>query len=583
VRKLKIPDNFIGTTSTGYLHYDFGKTTLLVARTRNGKTSFSFEFTSLFKHLESNAICILFGPDLGSYPDDLLDKQEYYESVQQFDTGLAVWKNKDHKVEFMAQIAGLSNKNTILCTNSNYLHVNAIVGYIKQVKDRPIYVVIDEAHKDGLKSYKFLKNELRGVPNIAVFETTATYRTNLLAEFPPDFIQAIIAHGTYTDPLSATIIPFLHNNWTKDNDRLHPEQIQAIKQDLDNEKSLVLINGYELVSQHKTFKTQLKTTISRDDVAIITLNSGSVTWTRATQDTDYEQKLVHPNGKPIRAASSAVAAIVNQGFNHIIVIGQKQVSEGQTIGCKELTLTLQVIGTAKKDSTADSLAQTIRTGGMNILNAQKVMMDPDKWEGIKKHVEANENLRDALSQATTPEEYQQIVADSYYEIKKLKINHGAYKPVKKAAIADGVGSYYWEIPVDKFAHLFAYGATATGKLYSHVRDSARKQAWYKNESLAARKISGDIFDKLEGRGNDVQAFVHCDPSSKHTTEYPLTFWLRDNKICCRYIFKHEPCLIHNYYGELSNFSKSAQTVLQLKKEANYYTQVDENEIIYSST
>jgi len=587
MKKLKIPDNFTATTETGYLHYDFGKTTLLVARTRAGKTSLTLEVATLIKSNKPKAICIMFGPDLKAYPEDLLDKNEYYDSIQQLSGDIAVWSNSNHKEEFMAQLTGfsVSPNSVVLCTNSNHTHVNRILAYLKQASSSvPVFAVIDEAHKEGELSYNRLKRELRKMKNVAVIETTASYRDLLLDSNPPDFIQAIVPRGEYVDPLEATLIPFDHVSWTRDNFALHEEQIAAIKQQIQNKQSLTLINGYELVQHHDAFKTQIKRCINNPEVVILTMNSGSVTWTRAAEDYHIEHTVSRDNGKKIRAASSAVSAMYHkEGFRHIIVVGQKQVSEGQTVGCSDLSLTLQIVGTAKGDSNAATLIQTIRTGGLNILYPQAIMMDPQKWESAKLYVSQTEQLAKILAGVKTPEEYQQAVdmsyaealearrseyrrlaASGFLEVKGLKVTHGDYKVVRAPAIPEGVGSHYFEIPLKNFGPAFEYGHKgSSGELYAYVREAARSQPWFNNHSTLAKRVQGTPTDKLRGRGNDVQVIINADPQSQEAQERPLVFWKRDNVIAVRYLFRFTPCLTHNYYGELQNFSHTAGRVLDI--------------------
>jgi hypothetical protein len=81
--------------------------------------------------------------------------------------------------------------------------------------------------------------------------------------------------------------------------------------------------------------------------------------------------------------------------------------------------------------------------------------------------------------------------------------------------------------------------------------------------LSAKKANGNPYDKLVGRGNDIQVHVNADPRSKEVKIHPLVFWRRDSIIAVRYSFRYEACKTHNYYGELESFTKANYVILQL--------------------
>ena len=562
--KFYFPEDFLVTTSKGYLEYEFGERTLLTARTRAAKTTGSCFFLASKKVEEPDSLCIIFGPNMTSFVADIKDKFEYFEHFQELGVR-AVSYNHDEREQFMAEIAGVSSEPTILCVNSDYQHLDKIIAYLLAVKKRKIYAVIDEAHKGGAKTYTRLLTELKA-PNIVRIETTATFRNRLLAAEPAKYVHVLVARNKYVKPSDATLIPFANNEWTYRNQLLHDEQLALIDEEMQNDQALVLINGYDKTAFHRSFKHQLKDYINSSDVAIITLNAGSAFWTTA-EINSVEHQLYHKNGSAIRAASSAVAAIYELGFSHIVVIGQKQVAEGQTIGCSKITMTAQIIGTPISKQNADALVQSVRTGGLGILYPQKIMMPKERWKDYKTYVEKNEELAE-LFQDKTPEEQQALAEQAYLSLPTLKVSHGAYTPVTRYVDSDDVGSYYFELPLKSFGNMFEYGNKEnTAALYTYIRSATKEQPWYTNQHLSAKKANGNPYNKIPGRGNDIQVHVNADPQSKEVKIHPLVFWKRDDKIAVRYIFKYEACKTHNYYGELESFSKTNTVVLELVSDS----------------
>lgn len=558
--KYYFPDDFIVTTVKGYLEYDFGKRTLLVARTRAAKTAATCYFLANIKAQEPDALCITFGPNMKNFVSDIKEKFEYFEQFQQLDVR-AVSYDAAEREDFMAEIAGVSSVPSVLCVNADVNHIVKLIPYITRIKNRKIYIVIDEAHKGGLQTYQRILNEFRA-SNIVIIETTATFRNRLLTRIPPDYIAVLKPIKPYCKPTDAQLVPFTKNAYVYEHERLHDEQLSALTAELQKTQSLTLINGYDKTAMHRAFKRQLKLYVNRADVAIITLNGGNSWWTTA-DSSDIEHQLFHVNKATIRAASSAIQAVYDLQFRHIIVIGHKQVAEGQTIGCAKLSLSLQIRGTPNSKPNADALVQSIRTGGLNIHAPQTIVTDPQKWKDYCSYIEANEELVN-LFQDKSPEEQQLIAEQAYLYLPSLTIQHGDYQPVKKVIQTDDVGSYYFEIPILGFAPCFEnLNVENTAPLYVYVRSEVKKQDWYTNQPLRGKKANGTITDRIQGRGNDIQVHVSSDPQSKESSTHPLVFWKRDNNICVRYTYKHEPCKIHNYYGQLENFSKTKDIILEL--------------------
>lgn len=557
--KFYFPESFPVTTSKGYLEYEYGKRTLLTAPTRAGKTSATSYFLASTKSQEPDVLCIAFGPNMVNFVSDIKEKFEYFEHFQELDA-VAVSYKEDREL-FMAELGGISNQVNVLCVNTDYQYVLKIIPYIKAIKNRKIIVVIDEAHKAGDKTYKRILTELQA-DNIAVIETTATFRTRLLTFPPATYIQTLVPRTAYVRPTSATLIPFMDNDWVYENTLLHETQLQAINEELMQDECLVLINGYDKLVFHYAFKRQLKEYINSSDVAIVLLNDGSAFWTTA-EPNSVENKLLHKNHEPIRAASSAISAVYELGFRHVIVIGHKQVAEGQTIGCSKLSLTLQIRGTPKSKPNADALVQSIRTGGLNINHVQKIMTDTHKWRDYLAYIEANEELV-ALFQDKTPEQQQELAEQAYLSLPTLKISHGDYTPVRKHIDTVDVGSHYFELPISSFSKLFEYSNTdSTAELYKYVRSAVKQQPWYSNQPLTAKKANGTPSDKIIGRGNDIQVHVNADPQSKEAKTHPLVFWRRDDVIAVRYTFMYEPCKTHNYWGVPESFAHTKDIILQV--------------------
>lgn len=558
--KYYFPEDFIVSTAKGYLEYDFGKRTLLTARTRAAKTTATCFFLAAKKVEEPDSLCITFGPNMTNFVSDIKEKFEYFEQFQQLDVR-AVSYNAEEREEFMAELGGMSSRSNVLCVNSDHNHLEKIIPYITRIRNRKIYIVIDEAHKGGEKTYARTLREFQ-LPNIAVIETTATFRNRLLTRTPPDYISVLTPRNPYCKPTAATIVPFRHNSYVYKTEKLHPEQITLIQEELGRAESLTLINGYDKTAMHRAFKRQLKSTLNRSDVAIITLNGGLSWWTTA-DSSEIEHQLFHYNRTTVRAASSAIAAVYALGFRHIIVIGHKQVAEGQTIGCAHLSLTLQIRGTPNSKPNADALAQSIRTGGLNIHTTQRIQTDPQKWSDYCTYIEANEELV-TLFQDKSPEEQQAIAEQAYLYLPSLTVLHGDYQPVRKIVESEDVGSHYFEIPIQKYAPCFEnLNKTNTAPLYAYVRDAVRKQSWYVDQKLSGKKANGLPTDRIHGRGNDIQVHVNADPQSKEAQVHPLVFWKRDDKICVRYTYRHTACRTHNYWGQLESFSKRKDIVLEL--------------------
>jgi hypothetical protein len=559
--KYYFPEEFIVTTAKGYLEYEFGERTLLTARTRAAKTTATCFFLASKKVEEPDALCITFGPNMTNFVSDIKEKFEYFEHFQELDVQAVSYNSADRE-EFMAELGGISSNRNVLCVNSDYKHLEKIIPYITSIKNRKIYIVIDEAHKGGEKTYERTLREFKQ-PNIVVIETTATFRKRLLTATPPKFVEVLVPLSPYTKPTDATLVPFYDNDNVFKTMTLHTEQIQLIQEELEKTESLTLINGYDKTQMHRMFKRQLKKTLNRTDVAIITLNSGISEWTTA-DGSDVENKLFHHNHTPVRAASSAVAAIYELGYRHIIVIGHKQVAEGQTIGCAKLSLSLQIRGTPKSKSDADSLAQSIRTGGLNIHSKQRIQMDAQKWSDYITYIEENEELV-ILFQDKSPQE-QQLIAElhGYQSLDSLKVPNGDYRPTRKKIDADSIGSYYIERPIGMFAACFEnFNKENTVPLWKYVRDELRKQDWYTGQTLAGKKANGGPSDKMQGRGNDIQVYVNADPQGHQAVIRPVVIWRRDDKLCIRFTHLHTPCKTHNYWGQLESFSKLKDMMLEL--------------------
>ena len=558
--KYYFPDDFIVSTAKGYLEYDFGKRTILTARTRAAKTTATCFFLAAKKVEEPESLCISFGPNMTNFVSDIKEKFEYFEQFQELDVR-AVSYNAEEREEFMAELGGMSSNYNVLCVNSDHNHLEKIIPYITRIKNRKIYIVIDEAHKGGEKTYARTLREFQ-LPNIAVIETTATFRNRLLTRTPPDFISVLTPRNPYCKPTQATLVPFCNNDYVYKHEKLHPEQVTLIYEEVSKAQSLTLINGYDKTAMHRAFKRQLKAVINRADVAIVTLNGGLSWWTTANSS-EIENQLFHYNRTSVRAASSAIAAMYELGYRHIIVIGHKQVAEGQTVGCAKLSLSLQIRGTPNSKPNADALAQSIRTGGLNIYSDQRIQTDPKKWQDYCTYIEANEELV-TLFQDKSPEEQQAIAEQAYLYLPSLTVHHGDYQPVRKTIESNDVGSHYFEIPILGFTACFEnLNRENTAPLYSYVRDEVRKQPWYQNQKLAGKKANGLPTDRIQGRGNDIQVHINADPQSKEATVHPLVFWKRDDMICVRYTYCHTACRTHNYWGKLENFSKTRDIVLEL--------------------
>jgi hypothetical protein len=563
---IQIPKDFLVTTIAGSINFELGKRLILASRTRSGKTLLSAYCLAKAKQQDPESICIHIGPNLGAFVADVETKFELEPYVE---TGVRCTPyNKATAELFALDLAGLLDYKTIFCVNADHTHVKKIISLIKRTKKR-VYLVIDEAHKAGPQTYEPILKELQ-LPNVAMLETTATFRSRLLTR-PHAKVEIISSRAEYTLPTDARLIPFHENSYTVRNKTLHDLQIDEIVRQTTKNQSLTLINGYDKTVVHNMFKRQVREALEDVHAAVIVMNGGQSRWSDTSSN--EEHAILHKDtNKPIRDASSVIKSVQSLGYNHIVVIGQKQVEMGQTIGFAGFPMTLQIQGTPISTQNADALAQNVRTGGLNISCEQSIMIDPVRWKDYCDYIEHNEELSFSF-RGLSPQEQEEVARKAYFSRPGLRVPHGDYTPVPRTDTTGlPVVTEYFEVDCpDSYKSLFQYQKEkrATGQLIKYVRSLVMRQPWYSQDlKLSARTVIGGpetVKQSSEGEelvgGNDTSAFINANPTGTEPKKYPLLIWLRDDKLCIRLQTKFVSGLTHDYYGKLQNRNKKAMELV----------------------
>lgn len=558
---INIPKDFLVTTIAGSINLELGKRLILASRTRSGKTLLSAYCLAKVKQQDPEAICIHVGPNLGAFVADVENK---FELDAYKNTGvLCTPYTKNNAEIFALDLAGILDYKSIFCVNADYTYVSKLISLIKRTK-KNVYVVIDEAHKSGPQTYERMLKELQ-LPNVSILETTATFRSRLLTR-PHAKVEIISSKAEYTLPTDAQLIPFHENAYTVRNKRLHDLQIDEIVRQTTNNQSLTLINGYDKTAVHNTFKQQVREALSDVHAAVIVMNGGQSRWSDTSNE--EEHAILHKDtNKPVRDASSVIKSVQSLGYDHIVVIGQKQVEMGQTIGFAGFPMTLQIQGTPISTQNADALAQNVRTGGLNIGVNQKIMIDPVRWQDYCDYIEHNEELSFSF-RGLSPQEQEEVARKAYFSRPGLRVPHGDYTPTPKKTSAENlpVVTEYFEVECpEAYQSLFQYQKEkrATGQLINFVRSLIVRQPWYTPDlKLSARTVvGGPNTTKMSSDGtpliggNDTSAFINASPTSVEPKKFPLIIWLRDDKLCIRVQKSFVPGLTHDYYGKLQNRNK----------------------------
>lgn len=597
--KINIDRDFPVTVPLNYVTASHDKRALICARTRAGKTTLLCHLASkllLEEEDREDYVCFIIGPNLTSFCEDVLDKFDDIPELNKYKDFLQILsvRNKRSMETISAMFAGVIPEKPILTVaNADHTYVSKILKLIEAANhtqpNRKIVVFLDEAHKAGRKTYDPLKTKLSQLPNVSLIETTATFRARLLAIPPAEVYTLQPRTNTYVDPTSAEPIYIdreINNEcMSMTSPHLSHEYLHEITEEWKKPASLVLVNGNQTINFHTTAGQQVLDLAKRTNqrIALITINGGSSRCQPSDDDFSFTVCNEGKTGKPIRSASSIIQAVHNLGYDHIVVIGQKQVEMGQTIGCPGFPLTLQILMVRRSKPKADNIAQWIRTGG-NGVGKQRIMCPKEIWKDYKAWTNDNDRLS-TMFQGLSAELQQLAAQNAYTELEATIPDYGDHYV---AGVIPGDVSniptitHYWEISdyPKKFREQFKYKEGVTRKTLparKWILDWIKQTDWFlslddpDSQQLNIRTIAGNINTDKKGRGgNDVVVYINADPeaSSNQSWQRNVTAWVRhtDNKLCIRVRPNLEPTkgAVHDYYGNLRYPKSTNKTVLVLR-------------------
>ena len=560
--QIEIPESFPVTTLKGVVTLDSRKRVILTARTREGKTLLALLLGCSIKEIDPDTIVILVSPNLTAAIDDLEGKMDYFPELQE--TGVDLLSYKDNKVTFAEEFMN-PEADRLFMMNADYTYVDKLVDYATRTSNK-IVILLDEAHKGGAKTYERILSEVATLDNVAIIETTATFRNRVLTRPHGDVVR-LIPRSAYRSPTAAHLIPVSieDNAFCREHQQLCDSHLDEIVRECDNNSCLIMINGGGEQAYHWNAKRQIKDSLVDlgDEIAIIQITGGNAKWSDLLEDAEHTIR--HQRSKKaIRDASSIIKTVYNKGYRKIVVVGQKQVAEGQTIGFAGFPLTLQIMHTALGKQQADSIAQWIRTGGIGVDVTQKIMMVQEKWEDYLAYIDCNEDLRDTF-EGLDPVEQQKAAESMYLKLETLHVKNGDYTPTP---VMPDISSLplltdYHEYPLeDSWKEQLTFNAEV-------IRTTKDLRKWiateikelYPDETFPCnmRTIAGDINTKKSNGGNDISVYVHQDPNAKSQQAWQrnITVWMRDDKLCIRVRKSAEPTigLVHNYWGKPACFVK----------------------------
>ena len=588
--KIAIDRDFPVTVLSNSVNISPERRVLITARTRAGKTTLLCHLAAKVMLEDEDNICFIIGPNLNAFCEDVVEKFESIPQLSKYSELLDIRSISEKRTAEMVanQFSYVYQpKPFITVINADHTYVKKILALIRSASihqpNRCIVVFLDEAHKAGEKTYQSIKSTLNELQNrnICLVETTATYMNRLLS-LPPADVQILISKNSdYVDPTEATLIPIsrAENNAcvSSDDYHLHDRHLDQISLEWENSQSLVLISGQQTTGFHEIAANQcLNLARSLDKkVAVITINKGEAKYVGSDQDTG--RIITKPGSSAsLRAASSIIAAVHHDGYNHIVVIGHKQVEMGQTIGCVNMPMTLQILMVAKKAPKADNIAQWIRTGG-NGVGQQAIMCPAEIWSDYIQHVKSTEELSQAFS--GLPGVLQQELAEKLYikELQHLRQDFGDYS-LKPSLEYTDVPTITWMacFPVGSYPDHFREAFEVS----QHKRETAEVRAWIATQlhrdsrwtdetPTRIRTCSGDINTRKGRGGNDIQVYVHADPEalSGQAWQRNITAWIRhtDQMLCVRVRPSLDPQAgaVHDYYGNLKYPKSSYKTMLQI--------------------
>ena len=598
---INIDNDFPVTVPTNSIKASFDKRALICARTRAGKTLLlcHLAIKTLIEYEDDDdyfPICFIIGPNLSSFCEDVLDKFEAIPELKKYNDFIEVLSIRDKRsIEKISGVfAGIIPKKPILVVaNADHTYVAKILDLVEAINrsqpHKKINVFLDEAHKSGEKTYDLLKERLMSLLNVSLTETTATFRSRMLSQPPAEVYTLQPRTNTYVNPTEAKLIKVdreINNKcMCMDNPHLAKEYLDKISWQWQNEKSLILINGNQTIAFHTAAGNQVLNLAKKLNhaAAIVYINRGKARCQPTDQSASFIVCDEGNNGKPLRSASAIIERVHKLGFNHVVVIGQKQVEMGQTIGCTGFPLTLQILMVRRSKPKIDLIAQLIRTGG-NGVGEQYIMCPEEIWEDYLAWTNDNDKLS-TMFQGLSPELQQLAAQNAYTHLVATTPTYGddfviGSKPGDVSKIK--TITEFWEVtnvPVEiqEEFKVVKNGKRSTLNARRFVLDYVKQTDWYKslsnpaNQQLNIRTIAGDINTEKDGRGgNDVQVYINADPeaNSNQSWQRNITAWIRhtDNKLCIRVRPNLEPTkgAVHDYYGKLRYPKSTNKTVLVLR-------------------
>lgn len=575
--KISIPANFPVTTVNNLIEFLDGtdERSLLCAPTRAGKTLIGTYALAKIKHDYPEAMCIMFGPNLTAFPDDVISKCENIPSIAEL--GIEARSiNGKNELLFAKDWGGSSEaSNIIWAINADHTYVSKFIdSYLEEFTHKEVYIVIDEAHLGGNKTYTLL-HELYRYPNVSVMETTATFRNRIYTPKLP-IINILSSKSSYRSPIDATLVEIseIANTFSVKNKRLHEEYIDLLEEEFCKHKSLTLISGQNKTEFHANAHTQVLLTAQEVGTKVGVLIVNESTPRLTDSETGETILLVKPDStRAIKDASTLIdRAHYEHGYQHIVVIGHQMLQMGQTIGAKNFPMTLQMlVHSMSSNQRADSITQWVRTGGIGITKPQRIAMTAAKWADVCTYVNSNDELaRKVINRS--PEEAIEILKREYLSLKTIKVEHGDWSV--------GFEDPDWETltPITKlfrvpFPEEFKSVMIQrpgirrnTTKMNNWVKEQIKKQSWFTSDMTintvrSAAKLVSDRFG-----GSDIHVYIHRDPTSEESWRRNVVCWLDPddaNTMLVRFRPYLEPLsgLTHDYNGELRFFGIRGHTLV----------------------
>ena len=573
--KVTIPEDFPVTTISGVLYITTSERLILTARTREGKSLLSLYAACKVKEDNPDTIVLIISPNLTANVDDYVGKMNYFEAIKA--TGVDLKTYKRNKKELTFEFAGIPIQNNIYVVNCDYRYIDELVELCSH-SSKQIFMVVDEAHKGGEKTYHRVLKEIATLPHVSVLETTATFRSRVLTR-PHGKVDMLLSKSNYISPIDATPIPIDPlTNWDCiQNEKLAEEHLDRIAYRLSKEDGCVLINGANKTSFHTNGARQVEETLKNlddaDKVAIVLITNSQASW-RPIGGLIDNVITVKGTKTKIKDASSVIKYVYDEGYRKIVILGNKMVEMGQTIGFAGFDMLLQIHHTSKSQrknsQNADNIAQLMRTGGIGIKASQEVMIVESKWNDYVKYINSNEDLRNALHELT-PEEQQEAIRDKWLELDTLRVNNGDYD-AKQVINTENleVITQYDEIELEDWMQdLLHYDPNSVNRSRTELSDHVKKyilNKYYdgKLQKFSVRTCRGDINTKMVGSGNEIQRYLHADPTKKDGSLRNLVIWMRpeDKKLAMRWRDDQQPKegLIHDYWGKPGFFSKKSPLI-----------------------